>query len=105
MAGSVVGILVVVVGTLLLIVRRSDLKSIDNATLALNELVSVVGKFREDLAGIREWIAKEYATKGDLRDVRDEIRDLSHKIERHIEHGIQRREMERRLVIDAEEGG
>ena len=60
----------------------------NNISTTLKELVHEFQLLREDLA-------KNYATKSDFLRVEE-------KIDRHIEHGIVRREMERRTVIDAE---
>jgi hypothetical protein len=57
---------------------RSDIKK------TLTELVAAVERLNLNLA-------ENYAKKIDLEK-------LDHKVERHIEHGAQRREMERRAV-------
>ena len=55
---------------------------------SLRELTKEFSEFRKDLSS-------SYATKHDLGKVSD-------KIDRHIEHGIQRSDMERRAIEDAE---
>ena len=74
-------------GSLLLIVRRTDMGIISSAKESLDALV-------QQFATLREELAKHYVTKADLRHVEA-------KIDLHLQHSTPRGE--RRMVEDAED--
>ena len=94
--GAIIGVLVIAIGTLVMLVRRADLRVIEEARESLDRLVGVVESFRKELVELRVELAAHYVTKA-------EMSYLERKVEKLREHCTVRGG-ERRLVEDSEDG-
>lgn len=82
---TLVGGLFAIVGTLALLLRRSDLSLVRDAKASLDRLVTVVESFRADLSNLQVRIAENYVSK-------TEFYELEKKLDKHLEHHIPRGE-------------
>ena len=85
---SAVWFFYVIIGTLILVIAWFIVRDRNDIATSLSKLAQEFGEFRKDLA-------RNYVTRHDLDKVET-------KIDKHIEHGIVRREQERRAIEDAE---
>ena len=52
------------------------------------QLWDAVNRLKEDLSDLREEIAKDYATRHDLKDALREVKDLLEKINDKLDHKV-----------------